>query len=141
MMSELRGRGDAVVSIAEDEVAVKPEDIRCIAVKSDVMDDWWVIERAEHDGRGWLEPTEYGGMSFQCSSRISDADIEGYGVEMLAIADAIEKGERASFKRCAVAPVEGGFKLWSPRNSQRPGVITKERAIDLAADIRKKVTT
>jgi hypothetical protein len=86
--------------------------------KSDALDDWYVIERAEHDGRSWLEPTQYG-VAFQCSARISDADVEGYASEMLAIADAIEAGTVARFKRCAVDATSDVVRFWSPRNSMR----------------------
>ncbi len=55
------------------------------------FDDWYLIERAEHDGRVWLEPMGPGAMALCCSSRISDADVEGSREEMLAIAQAIEE--------------------------------------------------
>ncbi len=101
-----------------------------------VDDGWCVIERAQHDGRGWLDPVR-GGFSFQCSSRISDADIEGTPGEMLELADAIEKGGRSYHKRCAVLTLpDGNVEMWSPRNSQRNAVVAKHRAMELAAAIR-----
>ena len=30
--------------------------MKLILLKTDVLDDWYVIERAEHDGRVWSEP-------------------------------------------------------------------------------------
>jgi hypothetical protein len=68
-------------------------------VKSAHMDDWYLIERAEHDGREWVEKKRPGVSVLMCSSRFSDADVEGYGGEMLTIADAIESRGSTSFKR------------------------------------------
>ena len=55
--------------------------------KNDDMGDWYTIERAEHDGRHWMERTDYG-MALMSSSRIGNADIEGTASEMLTIAAA-----------------------------------------------------
>ena len=104
------------------------------------MGDWYVIERAEHDGRHWLEPID-GGMSLQCSARFCDADVEGTSSEMLQIAQAIEERREESFKRCAVTvfPIQDGtllVKFWSPRNSREPGQASLAEADALAAEIR-----
>jgi hypothetical protein len=102
------------------------------------FDDWWVIERAEHEGRKWWERVG-AGASLRCSSRFSDADVEGTSAEMLAIAEAIETRSGASFKRCAVATVKDAASFWSPRNSQEPGGVSLDEADELAKEIRRKI--
>lgn len=104
--------------------------------KSDSLDDWYVIEWAEHENRGWIERTEYGG-AFRWSGRVSDADVEGTANEMRAIADAIEAGRSESFRRCAAHVCERGYQLSSPRNSQREALISHEQARHLASEIRR----
>ena len=44
-------------------------------VQSDWMDDWWVIEWAEHDNRTWFERTGPRSQYLMTSGRISDADM------------------------------------------------------------------
>lgn len=106
--------------------------------KHDAMGDWYLIERAEHDGREWLEQTGPNIVTAMRSSRFSDADVEGVAIEMKAIAEAIEKRGGASFKRCAVGVGPyGKVEFWSPRNSQKPGVVTLAEADDLARQIRE----
>lgn len=112
--------------------------MKCILIKSDNMDDWYLIERAEHDGRHWMEPTQYG-MALRCSSRLGNADIEGTSAEMLVIAQSIELGQSASFKRCAAEHTPDGYAMSSPRNSMEPTLITHAEAKELAADIRGKL--
>lgn len=102
------------------------------------MEGWFVIERAEHDGRSWMEKVDTNCFALRCSSRISDADVEGYASEMLAIAEAIEKRGRASFKRCAVDATKEPVTFCSPRNSQRDGECSLAEADDLAKQIRAK---
>ena len=106
--------------------------------KSDMLDDWYLIERKHHDGKTWYEPTEYGSR-YQSSARISDADVEGCAHEMLGIATAIE--ERSTFKanRCAVWFDSNRVCFSSPRNSQTPGIVTLEDADNLAKEIREKL--
>jgi len=107
--------------------------------KCDGFGDWYVIERAEHDGREWLAPTGYGSR-FMRSARISDADVEGTGCEMHAIAGAIEARGSFHARRCAVWLEEGGFRFESPRNSSEPGgLVTMEHADELARLIRAEV--
>jgi hypothetical protein len=102
-------------------------------------DDWYVIERAEHDGRVWTEQTGPNAFAFRCSSRFSDADVEGDGAQMLSIADAIERRGSVSHKRCAVR-VEGADVLFkSPRNSTMWGDCSLAEADDLAAQIREMI--
>lgn len=101
-------------------------------------DDWYVIERAEHDGRQWLEPYEHG-LALRCSSRFSDADVEGSADQMMAIAVAIEMGARVKFKRCAVDATGDLVRFWSPRNSQEAGVCRFDEATELAAQIRREL--
>jgi len=112
--------------------------MKCVLSKCDSIDNWWLIERAEHDGRRWFERTEFG-AALRCSSRLGNADIEGTGEEMLAIASAIERGESEDFRRCAAERTSDGYLMSSPRNSLEPTLISHEEAADLAADIRRKV--
>lgn len=98
------------------------------------IDDWYIIEKAEHDGREWLEPFP-GGASLMLSSRISDADIEGTGSQMLALAKAVLAGRAFHAKRCAAEPVENRWELWSPRNSQERGSVPDAVARRLAEKI------
>lgn len=109
--------------------------MKLILRKSDVLDDWYVIERAEHDNRTWFEQTEPNVMVFRSSARISDADVEGTSAEMLEIAEAIKKRERTWFKRCAVRVDGCAAYFHSPRNSSTDGVVPLEDADELADEI------
>lgn len=108
--------------------------------KSEWLDDWYLIERAEHDGRTWLEKTGPSSSSVRCSSRFSDADVEGDSGEMMAIAKAIECRGRAGFKRCAVDATGDPVLFRSPRNSERDGECSPAEADELAAEIRRVLT-
>lgn len=99
------------------------------------LDDWWLIERAEHDSRVWVEPTKYG-TALMCSSRVCDADIEGSPGEMLEIADAIERRGEFHARRCAVHVRGADVHFWSPRNSMKHGVVNLEEADELVTVIR-----
>lgn len=104
--------------------------------KSEWLDDWYIIERAEHDGREWMERNGPNSSTLRCSARFSDADVEGSAYEMLALAEAIEQRSRNSFKRCAVR-IEGERAYFcSPRNSQEDGEVSLAAADVLAAEIR-----
>ena len=108
-------------------------------VKSDAMDDWYVIERAEHDNRHWMEPID-GGMALRYSGRFSDADIEGTHEEMIGIAEAIESESDYDAKRCSVRFCEPGepgeVAFNSPRNSMEDGFVSLAEAADLVKPIR-----
>jgi hypothetical protein len=83
------------------------------------IDNWYLIERHEEPwtSRSWVERTTYG-LAFMTSSRLSDADVEGTGEEMLAIAEAIESRTDLSFRRCAVKfGGDGAVYFSSPRNT------------------------
>ena len=115
--------------------------MKLTCVKSENIGDWYTIEKAEHEHRTWLEPMGHNAMALRCSSRISDADVEGTREEMLGIADAIEKRELSeSGYRCAVDARTERVQFWSPRNSVRPGVVSLEEADELAAQIRRDLT-
>lgn len=105
--------------------------------KSEWLDDWYVIEKTEHEGVQRIVSDGPGVSHLFCSSRISDADVEGRASEMLALADAIERREIETFKRCAVDARTDRVQLWSPRNSQRPGIVSRADADALAAQIRR----
>jgi hypothetical protein len=108
--------------------------------KSDTLADWYSIEKAEHDGRTWLEKnTELGCMEIMYSGRISNADVEGTADEMLAIAAAIENRSDVCFERCSVEVCGGLTHFDSPRNSTRPGTVTLAEADALAKEIRAKL--
>lgn len=98
-------------------------------------DGWYVIERRDHNGGAWFEPTSYG-MAFRTSARFSDADVEGDANDMLRIAEAIEKREDFDAYRCAVAFDGDRVFFWSPRNSMTRGEVTLADADALAAEIR-----
>lgn len=69
--------------------------------------------------------------------RINGADIEGDREEWTAIADALEREESKSFKRCAaVKRADGQWELSSPRNSMRPTIISAGQARQLMYTIR-----
>lgn len=108
--------------------------------KSDAFDDWYLIERRDHDGRRWEEPTPWG-VALRKSARISDACVEGSAAEMLAIAAAIETRGRYFADRCAVWFDDDRAFFESPRNSQEPGVATLADADDLAREIRAALAT
>lgn len=106
------------------------------------IDDWWVIQKAEHDNKSWLEEREdqLGSYEFvMYSHRFSDADVEGPSCEMLEIAQAIECTDSAHFRRCAVSVVCDRVFFWSPRNSQSSGECTLAEAEELAKEIRSKI--
>lgn len=92
-------------------------------VKSDDLSDWYTVERAEHEGRQWLERTGPNCMQWMDSGRISDACVEGTADEMRELAKAIKARGSASFKRCAVSVEDEQAHFCSPRNSTRDGVV------------------
>jgi hypothetical protein len=108
--------------------------------KRDDMDDWYTIEKADHDGSYGMRPTQYG-FAMTYSGRISNADVEGTAAEMLSIAEAIEKRGEVSHTRCEVR-VEGQRAYFcSPRNSTCDGVVSLAEADELAAEIRALLET
>lgn len=102
------------------------------------MEGWYLIERAEHNGASGLKHMGDNCYAFWHAARFSDADVEGYAHEMLAIADAIEKRSYVSFKRCAVDARQEPVTFCSPRNSQVDGECSLAEADDLAKQIRAK---
>lgn len=98
--------------------------------------DWYVIERAEHDGRSWIEWDGEGGGSLMLSSRIGNADIEGTHAEITELAKGILARRNVSFKRCAVSLDTTGnvlsVLLWLPRNSLHSTRVPFDRASALA---------
>ena len=107
-------------------------------VKSDWLDDWYIIEKVEHDNEEWFKKTEYG-FALMCSSRISDADVEGSAAEMIEIAKAIIARSSVSFRRCAVYCDETHAHFSSPRNSTKNGSVTLAEADALAVQILKEL--
>lgn len=109
--------------------------MKIILVKSDCLDDWFTIERAEHEHRQWFESTGPNSMQFMDSARISDACVEGTAVEMLAIAKAIEARGSVSFKRCEVRVVGDNAFFCSPRNSEEDAEVSLADADAFAAQV------
>lgn len=110
-----------------------------LTIRRSTIEDWYVIERAEHDGRVWVEQVSPGEARLYSSARFSDADVEGSGAEMLAIVTGIESRKTISFKRCAVdfnVPAGRAF-FHSPRNSTLTGECSLAEADALAIEIRK----
>lgn len=103
--------------------------------KSEHLPDWYLIVRAEHDNKTWVETigdTRY----FMKSERLSpEACIEGTSEEMIDIANAIKSRNSESAKRVAVSFEDDGVHLYSPKNSQHHGIVTIEEADDLADQI------
>jgi hypothetical protein len=111
-------------------------DVELACRKSDGMTDWYVIERKHHDGREWFERTGSNSFSLRTSARIGNADIEGSGAEMKAIARAIKDRREARFRRCAVrVRDDGNVEMSSPRNSHGPSLVPYARATVLADEI------
>ena len=111
-----------------------------VAVKLEHLEDWICLERAEHDGREWMEKTQHG-FSYCRAARISDAEVEGTTAEMDGIAMAIRQRKTFLAKRCAVDATGVIVKLWSPRNSQKYACIPLEAARDLAKQIELRQWT
>jgi len=98
--------------------------------------DWYLIERAVHDGKEWWKEDEHG-ASFMRSARISDADVEGTLAEMKGIAKAIRARGDVSYRRCSVSVVGDRVRFSSPRNSEVLGEVPLAVADALADDIEK----
>lgn len=107
-------------------------------VKSKWLGNWYTIEKAEHDGREWFEPTEHG-HQFMKSARISDASVEGTLTDMKWLSRAIRERRAEYLKRCAVR-VNGEYAFfWSPRNSEHECRVPLKWADDLADQIERAV--
>ena len=71
--------------------------------KSEYMDDWYTIVRAQHIEREWMERTTQNSYRFMSSERLSpEACIEGTAEHMIALARAIQlrgafRGGRRAF--------------------------------------------
>lgn len=105
---------------------------------SDSLNDWYTIERAEHDGTA--EMRDAGTHAYlYLAVRISDACVEGTADHMRRIAAGIKSRDGHREKRCAVR-IEGDRAfLWSPRNSQQEGECTLAEADALADEIVAKL--
>ncbi len=117
---------------------MKPLEIK-LTISKGSFDDWWVLERIEHDNKTWNEPMEYG--SRYCMSRRLEktTDIEGPAREWSAIRKAILDETTISFTRCSIEHRKQGFLIESPRNSQEPILISASSAIYLANEIERKL--
>ena len=121
-----------------------PRYLAIVKGKSLSGGDWYTIEKAQHHNvHTTVMDGPHSGFLFY-SGRICDADVEGTGAEMLALADAIEKRERVTFKRCAVDATKADeepyeVRFWSPRNSRMHGVVMPHDADALARSIKRKI--
>lgn len=113
--------------------------MKIVLEKSDCIDDWYSIVRAEHDGREWWEKIDKTSSRLRMSKRISDACVEGTSREMMEIARAIKNNQDAHFKRCAVKFSDDGVHFWSPRNSEQDAVIPVEDANEFADSVLKEL--
>lgn len=103
--------------------------------KSDWLSDWYVIEKAKHENISQFVPIGPNAARLFNSARMSDADVEGPLAEMQDIARAILDKGNAYHKRCA-CQVNGEYvEFWSPRNSQRNGIVPYADAVTLAHEI------
>lgn len=109
--------------------------MKIVMRKSEWLDDWYLIVKAEHDGRVWEEGVAPSVLKFMKSERISDACVEGSEEEMLWIATPIIARKEYEFCRCAVRFEPDGVHFWSPRNSRVDGVVSIEEADELANQI------
>ena len=103
--------------------------------KSDWLEDWYTIEKAEHNHAAWLQPIAGNGLTFMHSGRISDACVEGTAQEMLAIAQAIKDRGAVDFRRCAVRVKNGTAYFCSPRNSLEDAEIPLADADEFAEQV------
>lgn len=93
--------------------------MRLTIVKSEWMEDWYLIERAEHNGREWIEVTSPHSSAFRRPARISDADVEGTASQMIDIGKAIEDRHNHSHKRCAVEFRDGSADREAEAHNRR----------------------
>lgn len=120
--------------------APRAESIRMLIVKSDWMEDWWILEREEHDGREWFERVGPNATALCMSSRIGNADVEGSAREWKEIAAAIRARGGTSSKRCAAWCKPEGVYLSSPRNSIEPTLVDYASADLLAERIEQALS-
>lgn len=83
---------------------------------------------------GWHVLTEDG-------RDVGGAVVEGTFAEWAEIADAIQRGDSKRFTRCAaVREADGGYRLFSPRNSQDVEAwMTPDEAAAFAASVVNQV--
>ncbi len=120
----------------EEEASAPSPNVALTIRKSSYIDNWYLIERKKREGVHGLRIDRDGNGSYIDSARISDADVEGTAAEMRAIASAIEASEFVSYYRCAVDARTPQVRFYSPRNSQRHGIVSRADAVALAQEIR-----
>jgi len=112
-------------------------------VKSDGMDNWFTIQKAEHSNLSYCHEVddEEGGSygSWIVSGRISDACVEGTAGDMLGIARAIQKRTEYSAKRCEVSCYKSRVLFHSPRNSRVKANVHMDVALRLAVQILQEL--
>lgn len=99
-------------------------------VRSTVLDDWYIIRRADVENpHQWLQKCEWG-YQFIDNTRIGEgleADVEGDAAQMSSILAAIEQHVPCWHKRVAFVPGKDGTGgLHSPRNSRDVTYFTPE---------------
>jgi len=115
--------------------------MKIVLQKSDWLEDWYTVERAEHEGRIWMEPTGPNSMQLMDTARISDACVEGTAEEMRELAKAIKARGSASFNRCAVRVAGERAYFCSPRNSTRDAEVPLAAADEFADQALATLTT
>jgi hypothetical protein len=113
--------------------------VKLVLEKSEWLPDWYLIDRADHDGREWDEQTAPNCFRFMRSARLGSADIEGTADEMRAIAQAIRNRGCASFRRCHVEVLGDVALFCSPRNSEGDTPVPLADADELAAQIEREL--
>jgi len=136
-MSDTFAVNDTFIDKYEVTYKVVPYDgDLTLTIDKEWYEDWSQIEKAVHDGEEKFVQTDPNCYVLYRSARISNASVEGPLHEMKDIADAILSGKGCQHYRCAVAPHNGGFVFWSPRNSVNVGWVTADVAIALAKEIQ-----
>lgn len=116
--------------------------MKIILVQSDYGNDWYTIQRADHEGRAWLEEVHKGCLALMCSERLSpESCIEGDAFDMIELARCILKKEDCESTRCAVM-FEGEFVyFWSPRNSLHKTPVGIDDATEFAHSVLTQLIT
>ena len=113
-----------------------------LTVRPSSIAGWWNIIRAKHDGRTWSEHIGRSTTAWCMSERLEPwTCVEGPDYEICDIARGILDGHDVAHKRCAAARAGGGWRIYSPRNTDedRALIVTAECAEALARHILEVV--
>lgn len=117
---------------------MEPLEVK-LTIRPSSIGDWWVLERFEHENKGWYENIPFGAQ--YCHSRRLEktTDIEGTASNWRDIFIGIRDKDFSYSDRCAVKCFSYGIELRSPRNSPHPTLISWESANFLMKEIEKKL--